>query len=144
MTNTTLTLNTPELALEALEAVIAKFNAATEEMTLATKTVLMLGGAPLIGLAFVIALPVICVALNAYHGFKLIAARRAGIARHVKNVALLRVASGCAGNLREASTSREPIKTSTRRCGPRANCSQSSYGARSGRAKASIGARAAS
>ena len=88
MTATTLTMNTPELALQALERAIAKFNTATEEMTLATKTVLMLAGAPLIGLAFVIALPVICVALTAYYGFTLIAARWVGIARYVKNVAL--------------------------------------------------------
>ena len=88
MTTTTLTMNTPELALQGLEAATAKFNTATEEMTLATKTVLMLAGAPLIGLAFVIALPVICVALTAYYGCKLIAARWGGIARHVKDVAL--------------------------------------------------------
>ena len=91
MTATTLTLNAPELALEALEAAAAKFNTATEEVTLAAKTALMLLGAPLIGLAFVIALPVICVALTAYYGFKLIAARRAGIALHIKNVALFLV-----------------------------------------------------
>ena len=84
----TLTMNTPELALEALEAAIAKFNAATGEMTLATKTVLMLAGGPLIGLAFVIALPVICATLTAYYGCKLAAARWAGITRYIKNVAL--------------------------------------------------------
>ncbi len=88
MTATTLTLNTPELALHALEAAAEKFNTATGELTRATKTILMLAGAPLIGLAFVIALPVICAALTAYYGLKLVAARRAGIARHIKNVAL--------------------------------------------------------
>ena len=88
MTATTLTMNAPELALEALEAAAAKFNTATEEVTRATKTALMLAGAPLIGLAFVIALPIICVALTAYYCNKLIAARWAGIARHIKNVAL--------------------------------------------------------
>ena len=88
MTTTTLNMNTPELALEALEAVLAKFNTATEEMTLATKTVLMFAGAPLIGLAFVIALPALCAALTDYYGYKALAARRAGIARYIKNVAL--------------------------------------------------------
>ena len=88
MTTTTLTMNTPELALQALEAAIAKFNTATEQMTLAMKTVLMLAGAPLIGLAFVIALPVICATLTAYYGWKLVAARWTGIARYIKNVAL--------------------------------------------------------
>jgi hypothetical protein len=88
MTTTTFTVNAPELALEALEAAIAKFNTATEEMTRATKTALMLVGAPLIGLAFVMALPVICAALTAYYGAKLVAVRWAGIARYMKNVAL--------------------------------------------------------
>jgi hypothetical protein len=44
-------------------------------MTRATKTVLMLAGALLIGLAFVIALPVICAALTAYYGSKLVHVR---------------------------------------------------------------------
>ena len=88
MTTTTLTMNTPELALQALEAAITKFNTAAGEMTLATKTVLMLVGAPLIGLAFVIALPAICAALSAYYSYKLVAARWTGITRYIKNVAL--------------------------------------------------------
>jgi len=88
-TNTkTLTLNGPELALAALEAAAEKFNTVTEHLTLATRTVLMLAGAPLLGLAFVLALPVISVALTAYYGAKLTAARWAGIARYVKNVGL--------------------------------------------------------
>lgn len=84
----TLTMNTPELALANLEAVAEKFNAATENLTAATKTVLMVAGAPLLGLAFVLALPLISVALTAYYAAILIAARSAGVARHVKNVAL--------------------------------------------------------
>lgn len=84
----TLTMNAPELALANLEAVAERFNAATENLTAATKTVLMVAGAPLLGLAFVLALPLISVALTAYYTAKLIAARWAGVARHVKNVAL--------------------------------------------------------
>ena len=55
-------------------------DAYTEHMTRATKTVMMLAGAPLIGLVFVIALPVICAALTAYYGAKLLAARWTGTA----------------------------------------------------------------
>jgi hypothetical protein len=88
MSTRTMTMNTPELALAALEAAAEKFNTATKNLTLATKTVLMLAGAPLIGLAFVIALPILSVLLTAYYGTNLIAARWAGIARYVKNVAL--------------------------------------------------------
>jgi hypothetical protein len=84
----TLTMNAPELALANLEAAAEKFNAATENVTAATKTLVMLAGAPLLGLAFVLALPIISVALTAYYGAKLIAARWAAIAKHVKNVAL--------------------------------------------------------
>jgi len=88
MSTRTLTMNTPELALAALEAAAEKFNTLTEHMTAAAKAVLMLAGAPLIGLAFVIALPILSVALTAYYGTKLIAARWAAIAKHVKNVVL--------------------------------------------------------
>jgi len=88
MSTNTLTMNAPELALAALEAAAEKFNTATEHLTLATKTVLMLAGAPLLGLAFVLALPIISVALSAYYGAKSIAAHWVGIAKHVKNVTL--------------------------------------------------------
>ncbi len=88
MSTTTLTMNTPELALAALEAAAEKFNTATEHLTLATKTAVMLVAGPLLGLAFVIALPIVSVMLTAYYGGKLIAARWAPIARYVKNVAL--------------------------------------------------------
>ena len=57
-------------------------------LTLATKTVLMLVAGPLLGLAFVFALPVASVMLTAYYGAKLLAAHWARIARQVKNVAL--------------------------------------------------------
>jgi len=63
-TNTkALTLNEPALA--SLEAAAEKFNTATEHLTLATKTALMLVGAPLIGLAFVVALPIFILGLPA-------------------------------------------------------------------------------
>ena len=88
-TNTkTLTMNAPELALANLEAAAEKFNVATEHVTLATKTVVMLAVAPLLGLALVLALPIISVVLTAYYGVKLMAARWTRVARYVKNVAL--------------------------------------------------------
>ena len=83
-----LTMTAPELALANLEAAAEKFNVATEHLTAATRTVLMLAGAPLLGLAFVLALPIISVALTAYYGTKLLAARWTRVARYVKNVAL--------------------------------------------------------
>ena len=83
-----LTMTAPELALANLEAAAEKFNTATEHLTAATKAVVMLAGAPLLGLAFVLALPIISVALTVYYGTKLMAARWAAIAKHVKNVAL--------------------------------------------------------
>ncbi|MBE0624006.1 MAG: hypothetical protein IH606_04240 [Burkholderiales bacterium] len=88
MSTTTLTMNTPELALAALEAAAEKFNTATEHLTLATRTALMLVAGPLLGLAFVVVLPLASVMLTAYYGAKLIAAHSARIAGHVKNVAL--------------------------------------------------------
>ena len=91
MSTRTLTMNAPELALANLEAAAEKFNATTENMTAATKTVLMLAGAPLLGLVLVLALPIISVALTAYYGVKLMAARWAGIAGYAKNVALFLV-----------------------------------------------------
>ncbi len=84
----TMTMNTPELALAALEAAAEKFNTATENLTLATKTALMLVAGPVLGLAFVLTLPIVCVVLTAYYGVKLMAARWAGIGKHVKNVVL--------------------------------------------------------
>jgi hypothetical protein len=88
MSTNTFTMNTPELALAAIEAAAEKFNTATEHLTLATKTVLMLAGAPLIGLAFVLALPILSVMLTAYYSERLIAARWAAISKHMLNVAL--------------------------------------------------------
>ena len=82
------TLNAPEVALAALEAAAEKFNTATEHLTLATKTVLMLVVGPLVGLAFVIALPIVSVLLTAYYGGWLLATRWAAGARFAKNAAL--------------------------------------------------------
>ena len=83
-----LTITAPEVALAALEHAAEKFNTATEHVTLATKTVVMLAGAPLLGLMFILALPVISVALTVYYGAKLMAANWTTIAKHVKNVTL--------------------------------------------------------
>lgn len=87
-----LSLNAPELALANLEAAAEKFNTATKHLTRATKTVLLLAAAPLIGLVFVLGLPIISVVLTAYYGGKLLAARWAGVARYLKNVALFLIA----------------------------------------------------
>jgi len=83
-----LTMTAPEIALAALEHAAEKFNTATEHVTLATKTAVMLAGAPLLGLMFVLALPLVSVALTAYYGAKLMAANCATIAKHVKNLSL--------------------------------------------------------
>lgn len=84
----TLTMTTPELALAAMEAAAEKFNIATEHLTAATKTVVMLVAGPLLGLAFVLALPVVSVFLTAYYGGWLLATRWAAGAKFAKNVAL--------------------------------------------------------
>lgn len=88
MKTTALTINGPELALAALEHAGERFNTATENLTAATKAIMMLAVGPLLGLAFVIALPLVCVALTAYYGAKLAAPHVAPAARHLKNVAL--------------------------------------------------------
>jgi hypothetical protein len=85
---TTYTLTAPEIALEALEVGLEKIATTAKELTPAIKAALMFVGGPLIGLALVIALPVIGLALAAYYSGKLIAARWLGIARYIKNVAL--------------------------------------------------------
>jgi hypothetical protein len=85
---TTYTLTAPELALEALEVGFEKIATGAKEFAPAVKVALMLVGGPLIGLAFVIALPIVGLALAAYFTTKLIAARWVKIARYIKNVAL--------------------------------------------------------
>jgi len=83
-----LTMTAPEFALAKLEAAAEKFNTVTEHVTATTRTLLLLTAAPFIGLAFALALPVICVALTVYYSVKMIGARWATIAKHVKNVVL--------------------------------------------------------
>jgi len=84
----TYTLTAPQFTFVALEGGLKKIAAAPNKLSLATKTVIMCVGGPLVGLAFVIALPVIGFALVAYYGTRLIAARWAKITHHVRNVAL--------------------------------------------------------
>ena len=84
----TYTLTAPEFTFEALEVGLEKIATAAKELSLATKTVIMIVGGPLVGLAFVVTLPVIGFALVAYYSTKLIAARWAKITHHIKNVAL--------------------------------------------------------
>ena len=88
MRTATCTMTAPEIALANLEAAAEKFNTITEHVTATTRTVILMAAAPFIGLLFVLALPVICVALTAYYGVKLAAARWTTVARHLKNVAL--------------------------------------------------------
>ena len=85
---TTYTLTAPEIALEALEVGLEKIATTAKELPPAIKAALMFVGGPLVGLAFVIALPVIGLALAAYYSTKLIAVRWAEITRYIKNVAL--------------------------------------------------------
>jgi len=92
MSTTTFTMNTPEVALAALEAAAEKLNTATETMTAASKFALMLVAGPVLGLAFVIALPIVIVLLTAYYGGWLLATRCAGAVRFAKNVALFLIA----------------------------------------------------
>jgi len=84
----TYTLTAPELAVEGLRVRLEKIATATKEFSIAAKTALLLVGGPLLGLAFVIALPLVGFTLIAYYGVKLIAVRWARIAHYVKNVAL--------------------------------------------------------
>jgi len=84
----TYTLNTVGYDHEVVTAGLEKIAARVRKAAPAVKYALMFAGAPLIGLAFVIALPVIAVALCAWYAGKAIAAHGAGIARHVRNVAL--------------------------------------------------------
>ena len=88
MKTTALTMTAPEIALAHLEVAAEKFNVLTERMTAATRAAVMLAAAPFIGLVFVLALPVICVALTVYYSAKLVAACWTAVARFVKNVTL--------------------------------------------------------
>ena len=80
----TYTLTAPEFTFEALEVGLEKIATAAKELSLATKTVIMIVGGPLVGLAFVVTLPVIGFALVAYYSTKLIAVRWAKITRHTR------------------------------------------------------------
>ena len=57
-------------------------------MTAVTRFVVMLAAAPIVGLLFVLTLPTACIALTAYYGVKIAAARWDTVARHIMNVAL--------------------------------------------------------
>ena len=64
----------------------------TRELPLAAKTALMFAGAPLLGLAFVIALPIAGLALAAWMAAKALAPKCAGAAPVVKRIALFAAA----------------------------------------------------
>ena len=84
----TYTLTATELNLEGLEIGLKKIANTTKALAPATKTALMLVAGPVLGLAFVIALPLVGLALVAYYAAKALATHRVEIARRVKNVAL--------------------------------------------------------
>jgi hypothetical protein len=84
----TYTIKTPTLPFEALESGFEKLRAASENASGAAETLLMLAGGSVLGLAFVFALPLVCVALTFYYGAKAFAARWTRVARAVKNVTL--------------------------------------------------------
>ena len=67
-----LTMTAPEVVLAAIERAAEKFNTATEDVTLATMTTVMLAG----GLLFILALPLTSVALTVYYGAKWMACAR--------------------------------------------------------------------
>ena len=73
-------------------AEIEKLTAWTRELPLAAKTALMLAGGPLLGLAFVIALPVAGLALAAWMAVKALARRWAGATAVLKRIALFAAA----------------------------------------------------
>jgi hypothetical protein len=73
-------------------AEIERLTAWTRELPLAARTALMLAGGPLLGLAFVIALPVAGLTLAAWMAVKALARRWAGAAAIVKRVALFAAA----------------------------------------------------
>jgi hypothetical protein len=88
MTATYTTRYTGYLATAELERLAAW----TKELPLAAKTALMLVAGPLLGLAFVIALPVAGLALAAWMAIKAAARKCAGAAPIVKRIALFAAA----------------------------------------------------
>jgi hypothetical protein len=73
--------NAAAAALETLEA-------RTRELTGGTKVTLMLAAAPLLGLAFVVGLPIVGLAAIAWMVTKALVRHRAAIAGRVKRIAL--------------------------------------------------------
>lgn len=73
-------------------AELERLTAWTKELPLAAKTALMLVAGPLLGLAFVVALPVAGLVLAAWMAIKAAARRRAGAAPIVKRIALFAAA----------------------------------------------------
>ena len=71
---------------------VERLTAWTRELPLAAKTGLMLAGGPLLGLAFVIALPLAGLVLAAWLAAKALAGRWTGVARVAKRIALFAAA----------------------------------------------------
>lgn len=67
---------------------VEKLTAWTKELPLAARTGLMLAGGPLLGLAFVIALPFAGLLLAAWLAARALARSRTGVARIAKRIAL--------------------------------------------------------
>lgn len=86
--NATYTIRYEDTAAAALEVMIAR----VRELTAAAKPALMLVAAPLLGLAFVVGLPVAGLALAAWMLTKAVARKRADVAAIVKRLALFFIA----------------------------------------------------
>lgn len=71
---------------------LERITAWAKELPLAAKTVLMLAGGPLLGLAFVIALPAAGLALAAWMAVKAVARTWPGVAVVVRRIALFAIA----------------------------------------------------
>ncbi len=86
--NATYTIRYETTAVAALEVIVER----ARELTAAAKPALMLVAAPLIGLAFVIALPIAGLALAVWMLTKTLVRKRAAVAAVVKRIALFFIA----------------------------------------------------
>lgn len=77
---------------EAAAIELETFKARTKELTGATKVTLMLAAAPLLGLAFILALPVVGLAVVGWFAVKALIRHRAAVAERAKRVVLFAAA----------------------------------------------------
>ncbi len=81
--NATYTIRQETAAVE-----LESFKARARELTGATKVTLMLAAAPLLGLAFILALPIVGLAVVVWMSVKALIRHRAVVAGHVKRIVL--------------------------------------------------------